>query len=85
METPDAVGFLQDRAWILAALELSGAVGLFVGLFWQPLAIAAGIGIVLYFVGAVGSYLRAHDPNFTPALVILDAAAVSVTLNVLSM
>jgi hypothetical protein len=45
----------------LATAELAGALGLIVGIFVAPLGIAAAIGIVLYFVGAVTTHVRASD------------------------
>ncbi|MGI5193224.1 DoxX family protein [Streptomyces sp. CA-288835] len=41
--------------------EVAAAVGLIVGLFWQPLGIAAAIGFALTMVGAVGFHARAGD------------------------
>jgi uncharacterized membrane protein YphA (DoxX/SURF4 family) len=35
------VGFPEDRLWMLAGLELAGAAGLIIGLFWAPLGVAA--------------------------------------------
>jgi DoxX-like family len=35
-----------------------GAAGIVLGLFWWPIGIAAGIGLVLYFALAVASHLR---------------------------
>jgi len=46
---------------LLAACEFAGVVGLVVGIWWPPLGIAAGIGLVLYFVGAIVSHLHAGD------------------------
>ena len=46
---------------LLAACEFAGAVGLVAGIWWPPLGIAAGISLVLYFVGAIVSHLRAGD------------------------
>ncbi len=45
----------------LAALEIAGAVGLVAGIWLAPLGVAAAIGVVLYFVGAVVAHLRAGD------------------------
>jgi hypothetical protein len=45
----------------LAAAELAGAAGLLVGLAVAPLGIAAAIGLVAYFVGAVIAHLRVKD------------------------
>ena len=46
---------------LLAACELAGAAGLLAGIEWPALGIAAGISLVLYFVGAVVSHLRVSD------------------------
>ena len=66
-------------AWFprLALAELAGAVGLVVGLFVWPIGVAAAIGVVAYFVGAVLTHVRAKDPNVVPpgALGALGAVA----------
>src|SRR2546421_12696911 len=46
---------------LLAACEFVGAVGLVVGIWWPLIGIAAGIGLVLYFVGAIVSHLGVGD------------------------
>jgi hypothetical protein len=46
---------------LLAACEFAGAVGLVSGIWLPPIGIAAGIGLVLYFVGAIVSHLRVGD------------------------
>jgi hypothetical protein len=69
MEVTTTVGFPQDKLWLLAAGAIAGGIGLVHGLFWWPIGIAAATGVVLYFVGAVGSLLRAKAKNFGPALV----------------
>jgi hypothetical protein len=43
---------------LLAACEFAGALGLLVGIWWPPRGVAAGIGLILYFVGATASHLR---------------------------
>ncbi len=55
------------RSWLpaLGALKLAGAVGLVAGLlgppaFRAPLGLVAAAGLVLFFVGAVVTHLRAH-------------------------
>jgi hypothetical protein len=45
----------------LAACEFAGAIGLVAGIWWPPLGVAAGIGLVLYFVGAITSHLHVGD------------------------
>ncbi len=46
---------------LLAACEFAGALGLVTGIWLPSLAVAAGVGLVLYFVGAVVSHLRVGD------------------------
>lgn len=51
------------RAWWpwLAAAKSAGAVGLLAGLYLPAIGFAAGIGLVLYFLGAVVTVLRAKS------------------------
>ena len=46
---------------VLAGLEIAGAVGIVLGLWVAPLGIAAAIGLVGYFTGAVAGHLRVRD------------------------
>jgi predicted ATPase len=68
------------RSWIppLAAAKLAGAAGLVVGLVALPaLGIAAAVGLVLFFVGAVITHLRArviYNIAFPGAYLCLSAA-----------
>lgn len=51
------------RSWMkpLALLKAAGAAGLLVGLLGvRPLGIAAGIGLVLFFIGALAAHVRAR-------------------------
>lgn len=65
----------------LAAVEFVGAIGLVWGLWWTPIGIAAAIGVVLYFVGAVVFHMRAKDTQIVPPAVLgLIAAAAGITL-----
>ncbi|MFH9087147.1 MULTISPECIES: DoxX family protein [unclassified Streptomyces] len=57
------VGFPASLLWFLGLAQCAGAVGLIAGLYWSPLAIAAATGLVLYFLGAVGSHLRVGHPR----------------------
>jgi hypothetical protein len=58
----------------LAACEIAGALGLLIGLWYAPLGIAAAAGLVLYFIGAVITHLRARDFKGapTPAVVLIS-------------
>jgi len=53
------------RTWWtpLGVAKAAGALGLIAGLWVPALGVAAGIGLVLYFAGAVITVLRAHWPS----------------------
>jgi uncharacterized membrane protein YphA (DoxX/SURF4 family) len=55
---------------VLAGLELAGAAGILVGLWLEPLGIAAAAGLVAYFVGAVIGHLRVGDTKGLTAPVV---------------
>lgn len=46
---------------LLGWIELTGAIGLVVGLFVAPIGVAAAAGIILYMAGAMIAHLRVHD------------------------
>ncbi|WP_033257857.1 MULTISPECIES: DoxX family protein [Kitasatospora] len=64
----------------LALLEGAGTVGVAAGLFGPArLGLAAAVGLLLFFVGAVGAHVRArvfHNLAFPLAFLLLAAAAV---------
>lgn len=45
----------------IGTLKTAGAAGLVAGLFVPPLAVAAAAGLILFFVCAVYTHIRAHD------------------------
>jgi hypothetical protein len=69
------------RSWLpaLGAVKLAGAAGLVVGLLGpSALGIAAAVGLVLFFVGAVVTHLRAHvlyNIAFPGAFLLLSTAS----------
>jgi len=68
---------------VLAALEFAGAIGLIIGIWWRPLGIAAAVGVVLYFLGAVSAHLRKKDIKGMPgAGLLLVVSAVTLALAV---
>jgi hypothetical protein len=56
------------RSWWpwLGSAKAAGAAGLLVGLFVPVLGVAAGIGLVLYFTGAVITVIRARWYSHIP-------------------
>ncbi|MGW5420138.1 DoxX family protein [Streptomyces sp. NPDC003943] len=63
---------------LLGALKLAGAVGLLVGYVVPAIGIAAAIGLVLYFAGAVITVARARAYGHIPFPLIYMAPAVAV-------
>ncbi|WP_165945576.1 DoxX family protein [Micromonospora sp. KC606] len=60
------VGVPERMFPVLAALQLLGVAGLLIGIFFRPLGVAAAAGVVLFFLGAVISHLRANDAKGAP-------------------
>jgi DoxX-like family len=50
------------RSWLfsLGALKAAGAVGLLIGFAAPPIGVAASVGLVVYFIGAVVTVVRAR-------------------------
>jgi len=70
---------------LLAACEFAGGLGLIVGTWWPPLGVAAGIGLVLYFVGAIVSHLRVGDvKGIGSAAFMLVLAAAALVMRLLT-
>jgi DoxX-like family len=72
-----------SRVWMprLGVVLGSGAVGLVVGFAVSPLGTAAAIGLVAYFICAVGAHLRAGDRHLGGAVFFLLLAAVALAAN----
>ncbi|MFF8376077.1 DoxX family protein [Streptomyces sp. NPDC015661] len=70
-------------AWIpwLAALKATGAAGLLLGLLGaRPVGVAAGVGLVLFFLGAVAVHVRArvfHNIAFPTAFLALATGSLA--------
>ena len=70
----------------LATCEIAGAVGLVGGIWYSPLGLVAAIGVVLYFVGAIGAHMRTRDFKGVWNAVAFFVFSVAVlTLRVLSL
>lgn len=83
-EALNTVGVPEARWPVLAGLEIAGAVGLVVGLWVPALGVAAGVGVVLYFLGAVVAHLRVDDSEIGPALALGLVAVAAIVLRLLS-
>jgi hypothetical protein len=65
-----------SRRWMVpfGILLASGALGLLIGFAVPVLGSAAAIGLVLYFIGALGAHLRVRDPGIGGAVIFLVLA-----------
>ncbi|MBV2151550.1 DoxX family protein [Kitasatospora sp. SUK 42] len=74
------------RTWIpwLAGAKAAGAAGLLLGLVaYPPLGIAAAIGLVLFYVGAVATHVRTrvlHNIYFPGAYLALAVATLALAV-----
>ena len=76
-----AVGVTPPQLTVLGSLQVASTIGLIAGIWYPPLAIAAAIGLVLYFAGAIVAHVRASDPAMQGAIAFLIlAVATTVTL-----
>ena len=66
-------------------LKAAGALGLMIGIWIPWIGIAAGAGLVLFFVGAIVTHLRAHDYSFGLALVFLSLAVAALILRAVTL
>jgi hypothetical membrane protein len=73
------------RSWTfpLGALKAAGALGLLAGFAVPRLGTAAAVGLVLFFVGAVGAHLRARFYQFANVAVFLTLAVATLTANLI--
>jgi len=81
----DVVGVPMKYFALLAACEFAGALGLIAGIWWPHLGIAAGVGLIVYFLGAVVSHLRVGDvKGIGPAAFMLILAIAACVLRFLA-
>ena len=71
-----------SESWIttLGTLKAAGALGLLVGIAMPLIGVAAAGGLVLFFVGAIVTHLRARDYSFGLAVVFLLLAVAALIL-----
>lgn len=78
------VGVRDKHLPLLATAEIAGALGLLAGLVWWPLGVAAAIGVVLYFLGAIVFHLLAGDRKIVSPLVLMVVAGAALALRLLT-
>ena len=76
------VGVSESWLTTFGVLKAAGALGLLVGIRVPLIGIAAAIGLVLFFLAAVITHLRAHDHSFGLAVVFLLLAVAALVLQV---
>jgi len=76
------VGVSESWLTTLGILKAAGALGLLVGIRVPLIGIAAAIGLVLFFLAAVITHLRAHDHSFGLAVVFLLLAVAALVVQV---
>jgi hypothetical protein len=67
------------RSWLipLGSLKAMGALGLLIGIGAPPIGVAAAAGLILFFVGAVLTHIRAHaDVSTYPYPIVFLVLAV---------
>jgi hypothetical protein len=77
VQTYVRVGVPRDKLDYLAFILLAGAAGLVLGLFWAPIGIAAGVGVVCYFLMAVAAHIRHHDQQHVATPLVIELLAVA--------
>ncbi|MFJ3385418.1 MULTISPECIES: DoxX family protein [unclassified Curtobacterium] len=69
---------------VLGVLEVLATIGLVAGLWVPALGIAAAIGAVVYFVGAIVAHVRAHDKGLQGAAVLLAVSVATLVVLLLA-
>jgi hypothetical protein len=74
------------QSWLfpLGALKAAGALGLLLGIAVPPLGVAASVGLVLFFIGALITHVRARYWDIAPPVAFLLLAVGSLVLRVAS-
>jgi hypothetical protein len=76
----DRVGVPHSWMTPLGLLKTAGALGLLIGIFVPPIGIAAAVGLILFFVGAIITHLRGHFYSFGLPISFLALAVAALVL-----
>ena len=74
------LGVQESRLPILGILKAAGGVGLLIGFAVPVIGVAAAIGLILFFVAAITTHLRARDYSFGVAVMFLLLAVAALVL-----
>jgi hypothetical protein len=74
------VGVPESSITLFGILKAAGALGLLMGIFFPVIGIAAAIGLILFFVGAIVTHLRAGDFSVDLPVVFLLLAMAALVL-----
>ena len=77
VRTYTRVGVPEARLDHLAIILLAGSAGLVAGLFWTPIGLAAGVGVVVYFLLAIAAHVRAGDQEHLPTPLVIEGLALA--------
>jgi DoxX-like family len=74
------------ESWIvkLGVPKALGAIGLLVGIAVPFIGIAAAVGLVIYFVGAIIAHVRVRDTGYPLAFAFLTLAVAALVLRLLA-
>jgi hypothetical protein len=85
LSTAAKVGVSESWTTTLGTLNAVAALGLLLGLIGvPPIGTAAAVGLVMYFVGAIITHLRARDYSIGPAAAFLVLAVAALVLGLAS-
>ena len=77
---------VQPLHWrLIGVCELAGVVGVVIGLWWEPIGIAAAVGLALLTIGAIAYHVRKSDTvaDLAPAVIGVALALAAVVLHTL--
>lgn len=80
MGLAEAVHLTPPQLTVLGILQVASTVGLLAGIVYRPFAIAAAIGLILYFGGAIIVHIRTGDRDMAGATVFLALSVVTTAL-----
>ncbi|MFE9812690.1 DoxX family protein [Streptomyces sp. NPDC005548] len=90
-DVPDglvAKGLSSAKVRLIGLAEIAAAAGLVAGIWWQPLGIAAAVGMAVLLLAAIGYHVKWGDYSdsatrgaaMAPVLFVLVAVAAAATL-----